>query len=411
MKTRDIVENAIVIPTTINPKSHHEPDHEVEMAKSDLYRAGKSAMELHKMLKSVSEEKGLEGWVQAKITKAADYLESVYHYLDYQMRGEHELDEQLPGSTTTAPAAAPGVAAPAGTVVQANPQMAAAAAAKAAQQRKKALQDAIRQKQKELSDLQKQLSAPVTVSENKIVKEEFKNTYNVGDKVSGSVGSGTIVSVSKKVNIDGLVKVKLQNGEIVTVKTTDLKHIDETASAGASAAGGIATALGGNGFVNGGPGTLKRAKKTTKEGRMAGLQMDPRVVEAHKAKGFKGPFELKALPKAWYESLKDVYGAQDNSHVMISGNNPNRDDWIMRVENITGRGIYAFGSEDGYGIGNLSRAISSLAEVALLGKPYKKSKAEHRPDTAMGSDPAPKAKGAGKFGQQHPLKGKLVGGD
>lgn len=266
MKTRDIVENAIILPTS-NLKVDH-PDHEVEMAKSDLYRAGKSAMELHKMLKSVSEEKGLEGWVQAKITKAADYLESVYHYLDYQLRGENELDEQLPGATTTAAAAtpaAPGVAAPAGTVVQANPQMAAAAAAKAAQERKKQLQAAIQQKQKELADLQKQLSAPVTVSESKIVKEEFKNTYNVGDKVSGSVGSGTIVSVSKKVNVDGLVKVKLQNGETVTVKTTDLKHIDETASAGASAAGSIATALGGNGFVNGGPGTLKRAKKPTKE--------------------------------------------------------------------------------------------------------------------------------------------------
>lgn len=251
MKTRDIVENAIVIPTS-NPKVDH-PDHEVDMAKSDLYRAAKSAMELHKMLKTVSEEQGLEGWVQAKITKAADYLDIVHHYLDYQLRAKHDgIDEQVPGTTTTATAAAPGVAAPAGTVVQANPQMAAAAAAKAAQQRKKALQDAIRQKQKELSDLQRQLSAPVTVS--------------------------------------------------------------ETASAGASAAGGIATALGGNGFVNGGPGTLKRNKKPAKEG-------------------------------------------------------------------------------------------------ALLGTQYKDGKAEHLPSTAMGSDSVPKAKGAGKFGQQHPLKGKLVGGD
>ena len=33
------------------------------------------------MLKNVSEEQGLEGWVQAKITKSADYMSSVKHPL------------------------------------------------------------------------------------------------------------------------------------------------------------------------------------------------------------------------------------------------------------------------------------------------------------------------------------------
>lgn len=260
MKTHDIVENAIVIPTSNLKKDH--PDHEVSMARSDLYRSAKAAMELHALLKKVSEEQGIEGWVAAKITKAADYLDSVMHYLQYEIDGPgKELDEQLPGTTT----AAAGTTTPAGTVVSANPQQAAAAAAKAAQERKKALQDAIRAKQKELSDLQRQLSAPVKVSENKIVAEEFKNVYSVGDRVKSSIGNGTITSVSKNVNIDDLVKVKLENGETVTLKTTDLKHIKETASAGASAAGGIATAMGGNGFANGGPGTLKRVKKATKE--------------------------------------------------------------------------------------------------------------------------------------------------
>jgi hypothetical protein len=263
MKTHDIVENAIVIPTSNLKKDH--PDHEVSMARSDLYRSAKAAIELHALLKKVSEEQGIEGWVAAKITKAADYLDSVMHYLQYEIDGPGaELDEQLPGTTTTA--ASPGVAAPGGTVVQANPQMAAAAAAKAAQQRKKALQDAIRQKQKELSDLQRQLSAPVTVSETATVAEEFKNTYSVGDKVSTPQGPGKIVAVSKNVNVDGRVKVRLdKEGEAYTYKTTDLKHLEEMASAGASAAGGVATAMGGNGFVNGGPGTLKRVKKTTKE--------------------------------------------------------------------------------------------------------------------------------------------------
>jgi len=61
-----------------------ERDHEVQMARSDLYKIAKYAIKLHDMLKSVSEEQGLEGWQQAKITKAADYIGSVYHNLDYE---------------------------------------------------------------------------------------------------------------------------------------------------------------------------------------------------------------------------------------------------------------------------------------------------------------------------------------
>ena len=61
-----------------------ERDHEVQMARSDLYKIAKYAIKLHDMLKGVSEAEGLEGWVQSKITKSADYLGSVYHHLDYE---------------------------------------------------------------------------------------------------------------------------------------------------------------------------------------------------------------------------------------------------------------------------------------------------------------------------------------
>ena len=63
-----------------------EHDHEVQMARADLYKIAKYAIKLHDMLKSVSEEEGLEGWQQAKITKAADYISSVYHNLDYDLK-------------------------------------------------------------------------------------------------------------------------------------------------------------------------------------------------------------------------------------------------------------------------------------------------------------------------------------
>jgi hypothetical protein len=63
-----------------------ERDHEVQMARAELYKIAKYAIKLHEMLKNVSEEQGLEGWVQAKITKASDYIGSVYHNLDYEMK-------------------------------------------------------------------------------------------------------------------------------------------------------------------------------------------------------------------------------------------------------------------------------------------------------------------------------------
>ena len=61
-----------------------ERDHEVQMARAQLYKSAKYSIKLHEMLKSVSEADGLEGWVQSKITKASEMLGSVYHHLDYE---------------------------------------------------------------------------------------------------------------------------------------------------------------------------------------------------------------------------------------------------------------------------------------------------------------------------------------
>ena len=63
-----------------------ERDHEVQMARADLYKIAKYAIELHDMMKKVTEAEGIEGWQQAKITKAADYMSSVFHSLDYDLR-------------------------------------------------------------------------------------------------------------------------------------------------------------------------------------------------------------------------------------------------------------------------------------------------------------------------------------
>ena len=65
-----------------------ERDHEVQMARSELYKLAKYSIKLHEMLKGISEAEGIEGWQQAKITKAADYISSVYHALDYDTKFE-----------------------------------------------------------------------------------------------------------------------------------------------------------------------------------------------------------------------------------------------------------------------------------------------------------------------------------
>lgn len=66
------------------PKDKDRTDHEVEMALSDLYQAAKNAKQLYEMIKGISEEQGLEGWVQEKIIKANDYLNTVREYMEHR---------------------------------------------------------------------------------------------------------------------------------------------------------------------------------------------------------------------------------------------------------------------------------------------------------------------------------------
>jgi len=70
------------------------PDHEVSMARKDVQRLAKYSLELEHMLNDVSEEEGLQGWVQAKITKAADYISSVKHYMEGDEVSEEKLKEE-----------------------------------------------------------------------------------------------------------------------------------------------------------------------------------------------------------------------------------------------------------------------------------------------------------------------------
>lgn len=72
--------------------THGEADREGAMAKADLFKLANYS---HKLYQKLQDDDQLEAWVQAKITKAADYLASVYHYLEYEMKFSeygHHLD-------------------------------------------------------------------------------------------------------------------------------------------------------------------------------------------------------------------------------------------------------------------------------------------------------------------------------
>jgi len=64
------------------PPMSAEMDDEGAFAKRQLYDMEKYARELSEMLTDTTQ---LESWVQAKLTKAADYLKTVKHYVEYGM--------------------------------------------------------------------------------------------------------------------------------------------------------------------------------------------------------------------------------------------------------------------------------------------------------------------------------------
>ena len=76
------------------------------MAKSQLYQTAKMAIELHKMIQDTD---NLEPWVQSKITKAADYLDSVRRYMEYEAVNSYpgEATDEAPVEIEQEPMVAP----------------------------------------------------------------------------------------------------------------------------------------------------------------------------------------------------------------------------------------------------------------------------------------------------------------
>jgi hypothetical protein len=70
------------------PHGKSRVDHEVEMSRSDVLATIKNAKAIYQLLKDRREDEGIEGWVQEKLIKANDYLNSVKEYYDEKMMQE-----------------------------------------------------------------------------------------------------------------------------------------------------------------------------------------------------------------------------------------------------------------------------------------------------------------------------------
>src|SRR6056300_243158 len=81
-------------------KEQDEKDHEISMARGELEAIADKATQLASMLQGKSDDGNpLEAWVQSKITKAQDYINSVSDYLmynpDMKQNEESELEEKF----------------------------------------------------------------------------------------------------------------------------------------------------------------------------------------------------------------------------------------------------------------------------------------------------------------------------
>lgn len=82
---RDAIEKNLKKEEVLKEENPDNPDvvddHEGQMAKADLMSIHKKAGEIYNML---GDNEELEGWVQAKITKAAEYINAIHNNLSYE---------------------------------------------------------------------------------------------------------------------------------------------------------------------------------------------------------------------------------------------------------------------------------------------------------------------------------------
>jgi hypothetical protein len=80
-----------------SPLGQGVEDHEIQMASSELQSIAKNAVHLLDLVRKYSEQEGLQAWQQSKITKAADYLNSVLQSISGEQSALEGLGK-MPGN-------------------------------------------------------------------------------------------------------------------------------------------------------------------------------------------------------------------------------------------------------------------------------------------------------------------------
>jgi hypothetical protein len=240
--TEFIVENSIIA----QEADDMHRDHEVQMARSQLYSAAQAAIQIHRLLKNVSEMEGLEGWVQTKIAVASEYLESVQDYLKYEAASEQP--EMMPFAEEAA---------------------------------NYALKELVSGKVRE------QTTTPTVGGMSQTTSPTGRTTtsYDMGPmSISKSTGGGTTdvtsasaqvgdktVTTHKGVGFGGAGAGVQQGGNQITTVSEKTKKLKEMATGGASSAGAVATSM-----------TGPANKKTSGVPKKVGNSYKPKKVEVGK---------------------------------------------------------------------------------------------------------------------------------
>ena len=325
MKTTDFINESFVE----DAAAAHQ-DHEVQMARGDCYNAAKYAIELHKLLKNISEQQGLDGWVSEKITLANDYLRTVTEYLRYEQQSGSSSDMpdfDVRSATQTLDAALSEDQATPGTWYL--------------------------KKDGELITPYTSTKPYTFKSKEEAIawaKEKFKVSYAQG-KIYPEANPG--LNLSPTVGpIDSYVGVKEEDEEPQQKRNPVVIKTNKPV---------------GSRVADIGPGGKEYNVKTdkawddqhkeVKEGFSSGI--DPQLVTILQQRGFKGPYQVGKLKK-WYAALKEI-GADPADEIMITGNDVDYDHWVIEA----GSGHYAFGAEIGYTTGNAQKVIKGTADIGL----------------------------------------------
>lgn len=89
MKSKDFIKED-VSNIADDAMSMHK-DHEVQMAREECYHIASNAIQLHRLLKTIDENVGIDAWAASKISLANDYVRTVKEWLEYElMDGKYE---------------------------------------------------------------------------------------------------------------------------------------------------------------------------------------------------------------------------------------------------------------------------------------------------------------------------------